>query len=463
MSVVFKAKDAPSLEERLAEGKALRQRVPRTSHAEWKPAPERPDPVVVLEQSNSSRLESLIPIQYSRMLLSPFAFLRGSALIMALDLSTTPYTGIQVQLCGDAHLSNFGTYATPERRQVFDVNDFDETLPGPWEWDIKRLATSVVVAGQSLGLSEEIVRHATLQSIQAYREHLWTYAFMHPLDMWYTQIRVEQTLKRMHPRAQTYMGKELSKARQRTSTQIFPKLTEEIRGHYCIKDEPPYTMRQTGKKVIHQLDEIMQNYTTSLADDRKILLSRYRLVDYALKVVGVGSVGTRCYIALLLGVDDTDPLFLQIKEAQASVLEPYLESSRYNNHAQRVVAGQQLIQGSSDIFLGWASSEARTFYVRQLRDMSSSPRIEHMQKGDFITYVGLCGWALARAHARSGDPAHICGYLGKNDVFDNAVTDFAFLYAKQVDSDHTALTKAAKAGRIPVEQNEDAIAEASAT
>ena len=453
MSSTFRAKDALSLEARLAEGKALRQRVSRMSHAEWQPTPGRPDPVSVLEQSSSSRLVNLVPIRYSRMLLSPFAFLRGSALLMAQDLATTPRTGLQVQLCGDAHLSNFGTYATPERLQVFDVNDFDETLPGPWEWDVKRLATSVVVAAQSLGFSADVIRRATMQSVQAYREHMWRYAFMRPLDMWYTQINVEQTLRQMHPTVRVYMNRELDKSRQQTSTHIFPKLTQEIHGRYYIKNDPPFTLRLTDPNEVNQLEEVMQTYVTSLSDDRRILLSRYRLVDFALKVVGVGSVGMRCYIALLLGEDGADPLFLQMKEAQASVLESYLEASRYSNHAQRVIAGQQLIQGASDIFLGWASSETRTFYVRQLRDRSRSPNIEHMKTADFITYVSLCGWALARAHARSGDPAHICGYLGKKDVFDQAVTAFALLYAKQVECDHASLVEAAKIGRIPLETN----------
>lgn len=453
MSSAFKAKDALSLEARLAEGKALRQRVSRISHAEWQPAPGRPDPVSVLEQSNSSRLAYLVPIRYSRMLLSPFAFLRGSAVIMAQDLATTPRTGLQAQLCGDAHISNFGTYATPERYQVFDANDFDETLPGPWEWDIKRLATSVVVAAQSLGFSEDVIRRATMRSVQAYREHMWKYAFMHPLDMWYTQINVEQTLRQMHSTVRVYMNRELDKSRQQTSAHIFPKLTEEIQGQYCIKDDPPFTMRLTDPEEVHQLEEVMQTYVTSLPDDRRLLLSRYRPVDFALKVVGVGSVGTQCYIVLLLGEDGTDPLFLQIKEAQASALEPYLEASRYSNHAQRVIDGQQLIQGASDIFLGWTNDASHSFYVRQLRNRSSSPNIEHMKTADFITYVSLCGWALARAHARSGDPARICGYLGKKDVFDQAVTAFALLYAKQVERDHASLVEAAKLGRIPVETN----------
>lgn len=456
MSQAFKAQDAPSLAVRLKEGRTLRKQVPRSSHAQWKPADGRPDPVSVLEESNRSRLAQLVPIRYSRMLLSPFAFLRGSALIMAFDLATTPATGIHVQLCGDAHLSNFGTYATPERLQVFDVNDFDETLPGPWEWDIKRLAASIVVAGRTLGFSQAIVKRAVVRSVQSYRERMWTYAFMRPLDAWYAQINVEQTLRQMHPMERRSMQRELDKARQRTSIQVFPKLAEQMHGHYTIKDEPPFTMRLVETEMVSQLKEVMQTYVASLPDDRRLLLSRYRLVDFALKVVGVGSVGTRCYIALLLGDDGTDPLFLQLKEAQASVLELYLEQSSYGNHAQRVVCGQQLIQGASDIFLGWTSSPSHDFYVRQLRDMSRSPHLEHMKVGDFITYVSLCGWALARAHARSGDAAQISGYMGKNDVFDQAIATFALLYAAQVARDHAALASAAGAGRIAVSANGEA-------
>ncbi|GCE24489.1 hypothetical protein KDK_82890 [Dictyobacter kobayashii] len=375
---------------------------------------------------------------------------------MALDLATTPSTGIHVQLCGDAHLANFGTYATPERLQVFDVNDFDETLPGPWEWDIKRLAASIVLAGHSLSFSQAIVKQAVVRCVQSYRERMWTYAFMPPLDAWYSQINVEQMLRQMHPTERRSMRRELNKARQRTAIQVFPKLAEQVHGHFTIKDEPPFTMHLTDREIVGELKEVMQTYMASLPDDRQLLLSRYHLVDFALKVVGVGSVGTRCYIALLVGEDGTDPLFLQMKEAQTSVLEPYLERSRYSNHAQRVVCGQQLIQGASDIFLGWTSSPTRDYYVRQLRDMSGSPHLEHMKVGDFITYVSLCGWALARAHARSGDPALISGYLGKNDVFDQALVTFALSYAVQVERDHAALATAAEAGRIAVSANGEA-------
>ncbi|QBD76398.1 DUF2252 domain-containing protein [Ktedonosporobacter rubrisoli] len=456
MDQAFKAADAPSLAERFQQGKALRKQVSRSSHAVWKPAEGRPDPISVLQASNSSRLPQLVPIRYSRMLLSPFAFLRGSALIMAGDLATTPSTGLNVQLCGDAHLSNFGIYATPERHLVFDINDFDETLPGPWEWDVKRLAASIVVAGQALGQARAAVRRAVIRCVQTYRERMWTYAYMRPLDLWYAQISVAQTLRQMHPIVRRSLSRELDKARQRTAIQAFPKLAEQMHGQCIIKDEPPFTRRIVNPGLVSDLKEVMQAYAATLPEDRRQLLREYRLVDFALKVVGVGSVGTRCYIALLLGEDSTDPLFLQIKEAQASVLEAYLKRSRYDNHAQRVVCGQQLIQGASDIFLGWTSSSSHNFYVRQLRDMSRSPHLEHMSTADFISYTSLCGWALARAHARSGDAARISGYLGKNDVFDQAIAIFARKYAIQVERDHAALVKAVSAGRVAVSVNEEA-------
>jgi uncharacterized protein (DUF2252 family) len=438
-------------DERRAAGKALRNIIPRSSHAAWSPAPDRPDPVGLLEESNSTRLASLVPIRYGRMLTSSFAFLRGSAAIMAHDLSQTPTTGLLVQACGDAHLSNFGLYATPERREVFDVNDFDETLPGPWEWDVKRLITSIVVAARHNSFPEAVSRQAALKGAQMYREHMGVYATMRHLDVWYSRVTVENVLKRVRPGDRATLSREIEKARRRTSVHIFPKLTTESKGQYTIKDDPPLIVHLDDGVLADTLRELVEGYVTPLSDDRQVLLSRYHVLDLAQKVVGVGSVGTRCYVVLLLGDDSNDPLFLQIKEAQASVLERYLGASHYSNHAQRVVCGQRLVQAASDIFLGWTRIGSTDYYIRQLHDRSLSPSIESMEARDFIAFAGLCGWVLARAHARSGDPAQMSSYLGRNDMFDQAVTSFAMTYANQVEQDYTALVAAVRSGRIPAQ------------
>jgi uncharacterized protein (DUF2252 family) len=438
-------------DERIEAGRALRKDIPRSAHAEWRSASNRPDPIDLLLQGDQYRLAELVPIRYGRMLVNPFTFLRGSAMIMANDLAGTATTGIRVQVCGDAHLSNFGTYATPERNRVFDVNDFDETLPGPWEWDIKRLATSFVVAGRSLSFPESVNRQAALRCVQSYREHMWMFAGMSNLDLWYTRIDIESTLLRIHPDSRAYLHRELERARRRTNNHVFPKLAREDQGKYAIKDDPPLISHIEDGVWIDQVPDMIERYIESLPDDRRVLLSRYRLIDIALKVVGVGSVGTRCYIALLLGDQEDDPLFLQIKQAEASVLEPYVGISRYGNHARRIVYGQRLMQAASDIFLGWTRYDNINFYVRQLRDMSLSPNIDRMGTNDLITYAGLCGWVLARGHARSGDSARISSYLGKSDTFDQAITAFAETYADQVERDHAALVAAVESGRITAE------------
>lgn len=447
--------------ERRATGKAHRSQVSRSSHAMWSPAPGRPDPISLLEESNRSRIASLVPIRYGRMITSPFAFLRGSAVIMANDLATTPITGIAVQSCGDAHLSNFGTYATPERNQVFDVNDFDETLPGPWEWDVKRLAASIVVAGQQNGFSSASNRQAVLNCLRTYRERMWEFGNMHHLDVWYSSVDAQSILKRLGRSNRTFIDRTLDSARRHTSSQVFPRLTSETggtdgtNGRYTIKDDPPLITHLNVEEHALWLQALLEGYEASLPDDRRVLLNRYHIVDIAQKVVGVGSVGTHCYITLLLGNEgnkDSDPLFLQIKEAQASVLEPHVASSSYPNHAQRVVCGQRLMQAATEIFLGWTSSESTDCYIRQLRDRNGTPNLEHLAENDFIMYVGLCGWTLARAHARSGDPAQISGYLGTSDQFDRAVAAFAQAYADQTERDYAALVAAANAGRITVEK-----------
>ncbi|HET8851678.1 MAG TPA: DUF2252 domain-containing protein [Ktedonobacteraceae bacterium] len=443
--------NAPTIAERRAAGKALRTRAPRASHATWSPAPDRPDPISLLEESNRSRIAALVPLRYGRMITSPFAFLRGSAVVMAGDLAMTPNTGIQVQACGDAHLSNFGTYATPERNQVFDVNDFDETLPGPWEWDVKRLAASIVLAGRQNSFSIASNRQAVLNCLQTYRERMWEFADMCHLDVWYSCVDAQSMLKRVGRTSRPLINRELEKAHRQTSSHVFPLLARHINGQYSIKDDPPLITHLDDEQRTLWLHALLGGYEASLSDDRRVLFNRYRVVDLAQKVVGVGSVGTHCYIALLLGNADNDPLFLQIKEAQASVLEQHLGTSAYPNHAQRVLCGQHLMQAASDIFLGWTSGGSIDCYIRQLRDMKGTPSLVHLVESDFIVYAGLCGWTLARAHARSGDSASISGYLGTNDQFDRAVATFAQAYADQTERDHAALVAAAHAGRVPVE------------
>jgi uncharacterized protein (DUF2252 family) len=407
----------------------LRAKAPRTSHGEWAPASDRPDPISLLEESNRTRVPELVPIRYGRMSLSPFAFLRGSAVVMASDLAKTPVSGIKVQICGDAHLSNFGFFATPERNLVFDVNDFDETLPGPWEWDVKRLAASIVVAGRQNGYTAQENQH----------------------------IDFEQLMGMAKPKDQKILKKEEQKASRRTSEGVFPKLAEVVDGQFRIKDEPPLIVHLADKGDVIKTEEYeatsiknyLAAYIETLPDDRKVLINKYHFVDLARKVVGVGSVGTRCYVALFMaGGDGNDPLFLQVKEADTSTLEPFWGNSAYANHGERVVQGQRLMQAASDIFLGWTHGDVADLYVRQLRDMKVSADIASLTKKGFMQYTRLCGAALARAHARSGDPAMISGYLGSSDEVAQAIALFAEAYADQTERDHAALLTAIKQGRI---------------
>jgi uncharacterized protein (DUF2252 family) len=439
--------------ERYAAGKALRSTVPRTSHAGWSASPERPDPVSLLEESNRSRLADLVPIRYGRMALSPFTFLRGSANVMANDLSTTPISGIRVQACGDAHLSNFGVYATPERDQVFDVNDFDETLPGPWEWDVKRLAASVMVAGQQNGFSPVENRSAVLSGVRSYQEMMRRFAAMRYLDVWYTKINLEYLREQVRSKkALALIDTAIKQSRRRTSLHAFPKMTEVVDGQYRIKDDPPLIVHYENLEDLGRIRAYGDAYIASLPEYRRVLRDRYHAVDIAQKVVGVGSVGTVCAIVLALGGSDlTDPLFLQIKEAQASVLEPFAGASVYANHGQRVVSGQQLMQGVGDIFLGWGQFEGKDCYVRQLRDMKFAFDIGQLDPNMFVGYASACGAVLALGHARSGDPAQISGYLGSNDVFAQAIADFAEAYAEQTKRDHAALLAAIQEGRVQVQ------------
>jgi uncharacterized protein (DUF2252 family) len=384
------------------------------------------------------------------MIASPFGFVRGSAVVMAGDLAATPVTGLAVQMCGDAHLGNFGVYATPERTQVFDVNDFDETLPGPWEWDIKRLAASIVVAGRTLGFTREMNRRAVLGCVRTYRERMWEYGEMLHMQVWDARIDPERIRRFARRSDRAYVEKELEKARRSSSLAVFPRLTREVDGHYRLKDDPPAIEHLEDEELARQLGALVGRYSASLQEERSALLSRYRFVDIAHKVVGVGSVGTRCYVALLMGSEEGDPLFLQVKQAQASVYEASLGPSPFANHAQRVVAGQRLMQAASDLFLGWTGLGSLDFYVRQLRDMKGSVNIARLGESRFARYGELCGWALARAHARSGDPAQISGYLGSNETFDRAIAVFAEAYADQTERDHAALLGAVRAGRVSV-------------
>ena len=444
-----------SREERLAAGKALRDDLPRESHAVWKPAARRRDPIVVLEESNRDRMPELVPIRYGRMLRSPFTFLRGSAALMAYDLATIPVTGLRVQACGDCHLMNFGLFATPERNLVFDINDFDETLPAPWEWDVKRLAVSFVVAARDNRHSEKKGRDAALECVRAYREHLRECSKQPPLDVWYKRLDA-RTLIETAPDAQTrkYREEAVRRARQRVGESLFPKIVVAVGARPRLVDQPPilFHSEQKGSGVFR---DAMDAYRISMLDSVRVLFDRYYLEDWAMKVVGIGSVGTRCMIGLFFSPDG-HPLLLQFKEARPSVLAPYAGESVYENQGQRVVVGQRLMQSSSDIFLGWARGRhGRDYYGRQFRDMKYSYPIEGCSAKQLERYAKTCGWTLARAHAQSGDAAKISGYLGKSDAFDRAVGEFALAYADQTVRDHAALVAAAKSGRVKalVEEN----------
>jgi len=443
-------------QQRREQGRAARRTVPRGSHAGWAPAPDRPDPVDLLQVQAKGRLEELMPIRYARMMASPFAFLRGSAVVMANDLAGTPKSGIQAQLCGDAHLLNFGAYASPERALLFDLNDFDETMAGPWEWDLKRLAASFVVAGRDNGFDAADCHGAAQASVASYRQRMAEYSEMGELEVWYSRIgeaEIQGLLSsaRAGKKTTKKLSKNVQKARGRDSLQALSKLTTVVDGRRRIIDDPPLLVRiPEGDEIRGQINAILESYKRTLQEDRRHLLERYDFVDAARKVVGVGSVGTRAYVVLLEGRDRDDPLFLQVKEAGTSVLERHVESNAYEHHGHRVVAGQRLMQASSDIFLGWfRGTEGRDFYWRQLKDMKGSANVETMSPDELVIYAGLCGWALARAHARSGDRVQIAAYLGKSERFDGAVADFAQSYADQTERDHAALSAAVKSGRVP--------------
>ncbi|WP_329214383.1 DUF2252 domain-containing protein [Streptomyces sp. NBC_01485] len=455
-------------EERTALGKAARRASPRSGHAVYRPAADRPDPLGILEAQSAARVPELVPIRYGRMMESPFRFYRGAAAIMASDLAGTPRSGLTAQLCGDAHLLNFRLLASPERQLMFDINDFDETLPGPWEWDVKRLTTSLVIAGRANGFDDAERARIVSGTGRAYREAMIRFAGMRSLDVWYAKIDADllQSLAegRLHHRGQKNLARTMAKARTRDSLQAFDKLTETVDGQPRIAADPPLLVPAGDllpdlerSALERQFRGLVDRYRTTLTSDRRTLLEDYRLADVARKVVGVGSVGTRCWIFLLLGRDDQDPLFLQAKEADTSVLAAHVGASRYRNQGERVVSGQRLMQATSDIFLGWErvdgfDGKQRDFYVRQLRDWKGIAEPENMRPVGMRAFGELCGVTLARAHARSGDRIAIASYLGRGDSFDRALATFAEAYADQNERDHQALVDAVRAGRLPAEE-----------
>ena len=457
-----------SVAERVARGKAARKEVPRAGHALFEPLSTRADPVELLERQAKTRVPELVPIRYGRMLVSPFTFYRGAAMIMAHDLAATPRSGLTVQCCGDAHLSNFGVFASPERRLMFDVNDFDETLPGPWEWDVKRLAVSMLIAARDNGFRAKEQDQIVLDSVGRYRTAMAEFAGMKDLDVWYSHLDIGSAIQefgsQFKPRVVKRAEKQLAKARTKDSMTAFAKLTHVVDGKVQIVDQSPLIVPieqlaqgQARERLFDELHQLLRGYRDTLEFDRRELLEHFDLTDFARKVVGVGSVGTRAWIALLLGRDSQDPLFLQIKEAEASVLEEFLGPSEFPNHGERVVVGQRLMQATSDIFLGWLhvdaglDGKARDFYVRQLKDWKGSAEIEQMVPEGMATYGKLCGWTLARAHARSGDRIAIAAYLGKGDSFDRAIVEFSKTYADQNERDYHDLAAAVKSGRITAE------------
>ena len=494
-----------SLDERRARGSQAAERTPPSSHFGWQPAQDRPDPVALLEEQNTTREPDLVPVRHGRMMVSPFTFYRGAAKIMAADLKDTPVAGLDAQLCGDAHLSNFGMFASPERALLFDLNDFDETLPGPFEFDVKRMAASFLIAGRNNGFSKADARAAALASVMSYRESMADFAQMPTMEIWYAHFEedrfraiIRDALAEVSPgvrepgvkdkkakaakpdkkvkpatkkeqkeakqaevvqEAARRAEKSLEKAHTRDSVQALAKLGELVDGHYQIVSQPPVivpardlaaTYGLSPDEVMPAIHEQFRAYRATLQDDRRRLLEKFEIVDAARKVVGVGSVGTRAFIVLLQGRDEQDPLFLQVKEATASVLEAYLPKSRYRQHGARVVQGQRMMQAASDIFLGWTKGidVTRNFYWRQLRDMKGSAVVELMAPVTLRYYAQICGWTLARAHARSGDPAAMAAYLGRDDAFERSVTDFSERYADQNEQDYGEFAKAVRSGRL---------------
>jgi uncharacterized protein (DUF2252 family) len=457
-----------SVADRVARGKAARSEVPRSSHAAWEPSAARGDPIDLLERQAAPRVPDLVPIRYGRMLVSPFTFYRGAAMVMAHDLAATPRSGLSVQCCGDAHLSNFGAFASAERRLVFDLNDFDETLPGPWEWDVKRLAVSMLIAARDNGYGAEDQEQIVLDTVGRYRTALREFAGMKNLEVWYSSLELQPLLAehgaQFKPSMVKRTEKALDKARTKDSMAAFNKLTEVVDGHHRIVDQSPLIVPlhvlvgdESRDELFEMLHGLVRAYRGTLEHDRRVLMEEFRLVDFARTVVGVGSVGTRAWIGLFLGRDEDDPLFLQIKEAEASVFEELLGASKFKSHGERVVVGQRLMQASSDIMLGWVrvaspiDGKQRDFYVRQLKDWKGSAEIEQMIPAGMAAYGKLCGWTLARAHARSGDRVAIAAYLGSGNKFDRAMLEFSSAYAEQNERDYQQLVAAVKSGRVAAE------------
>jgi uncharacterized protein (DUF2252 family) len=446
-----------TLEERMEAGRAIRRQVPRASHAFWAPSKDRPDPIGMLAEQNKTRVAGLVPMRWGRMLASPFTFMRGSALVMATDLSTTPNTGIRVQACGDCHLLNFGAFATPERNLVFDINDFDETLPAPWEWDVKRLAASIEHAGRDSSLPRSTRESAVRAMSRGYRAHMADFAKLTALELWYVKLDAETVIRRFVRTAgsRKRVAAYIRQAQAHTLESAFVKLTEVVDGRRRFVEDPPelfHTRELRGHPIFRTL---FANYLETLPEDLHVLLSRYQAVDFAFKVVGVGSVGTRCGVVLMMA-NDGDALLLQLKRANRSVLDVYAGKSKYRNHGQRIVVGQRIMQASSDMLLGWTNVSGRDYYVRQLRDMKWSIDPSTLKGQRLATYAELCGAALARAHAQSTDPAVLSGYLGSKGKFDDAMVEFARLYADQGELDFEVLKAAVKQGRIKAAQGNDA-------
>src|SRR6516162_4443202 len=439
---------------RMAAGKALRDKIQREQHGRWNGVKGRPNPIDLLHKSDAGRIKELLAIRYGRMLPSPFTYYRGAAGVMAADLARTPITGLKVQACGDCHLLNFGGFATPERSIIFDINDFDETSPGPWEWDIKRLVASIVLAARSNGLSDAQGRDCAVSSARMYREHMRKFSKMDPLQIWYAETSAADFIGSLPKALQKSVRKRIEKAAARTGSEFdFPKLAGSVSGQIRITDQPPLIFHPESTSSVNAastLEDLFHTYRESLSADRRTLLDRYRLVDVAIKVVGVGSVGRRCWIALMMS-EGNDPLFLQFKEAVSSVLEPYAGGSAYDHHGQRVVMGQRLMQPASDIFLGWTTApNGRHFYVRQLHDAKIKPLVETFDAEMLDFYGQACGWVLARAHAKASElAATISGYLGtSSDQFDVAMGKFALAYADQAERDHATLKAAVRSGKV---------------
>lgn len=464
----------PSVEERKADGKRLLEQTPLSSHTGWIPAADRSDPVALLQEQNLTRETDLVPVRHGRMLVSPFTFYRGAAKIMAADLKVMPRAGLTTQLCGDAHLSNFGVFASPERSLMFDLNDFDETLPGPFEYDVKRMSASFTIAARNNGFTKAEARDVTLASVRAYREAMTEFAQMHIMDVWYARLSEQELMsaidsavgtqknkaqKKVAQGAAKAAKKNVTKARTRDSLQALSKLAEHVDGNYQIVSQPPIvipareltaSIGMSADELQHAIREQFRSYRATLQDDRRTLLERFEIIDMARKVVGVGSVGTRAFIVLLQGRDQQDPLFLQVKEATTSVLEDHLPKSRFKQPGERVVQGQRMMQAASDIYLGWTKGVQanRHLYWRQLRDMKGSADVESLKPFGLAFYARQCGWTLARAHARSGDPIGTAAYLGKSDEFDRSVTDFSERYADQNEQDYQAFAEAVRSGRL---------------